>query len=814
MSFDSAGDFKEGWANAAEASRVPEPPAHRSEHYTIVSKGVGIKAKIKRKDFREKYPDSDALYKKAYQQMDNDQLRANFKSKDKNVLAAMAIATQRVAEENGITPENLSDLDAKLLENSNFEQHLSDAQAEIENGTIATNKPETLLIWEAEYKQQKKHNRPTAKVASHSVIVKCKKELKCELAAFSIKIENTRDADLFTKTLDVAKRAGTIKALLEKCEVSEVSADGTLDLYPDTAPAQIHLISSRLNFNKVHATITASGSCDHGKADICPSIKLTSDKVKLDKSAGGGLSVEKGHADPVFKTLLLRPKKSNLISDWKSFVELLKQNDEIHSPATYHISVLSHSPGSPYTGYQSALKVYPFSQLAFTALIEFGAKPSVSISTLIRQDDNDTRFGYSGSPEQFLSDLTQTTWLMPAFTTMGLLFRVIGALSVDADEDAEDLDHCIDTDAEPESELNEVNEDSGPQLQTPVLNMAYRRTLVNLAQYSGVDWKEEIYLSASPLLKWQREINLINLLCKVSLSAVTLGASDAAQGAKRGTDTLLTHLGVKEHIMSSFENAKVFFRQIAKDIKKATVGDGEIPSVFAGEGTPTKTTVECKLLINAAIENDNPGAGLVYSREPGGEWAWDRENTSIYGGANFQVSGKVSSDLNILKTIGFGSAIDEVGGTLNIQSADGTGEVRFALNMTADPGKQYRAHEEISKDGKIDNPKVKDELETAEGEAPQGSPFACSFNWIFSGIGIYLEAYITIAEKSNETDDRREQRQSTSRNTTRSMAGGSCGLSGTSSLGKKKRISFQVLKARESKPRTWVLPLDKIVNKK
>ncbi len=199
----------------------------------------------------------------------------------------------------------------------------------------------------------------------------------------------------------------------------------------------------------------------------------------------------------------------------------------------------------------------------------------------------------------------------------------------------------------------------------------------------------------------------------------------------------------------------------------------------------------------------------MWSREPNEPWQFDKSSTSIYGGGNFQLTGSINSDLKILKTIAFGSGIDSAGANLNIQSADATGEVRLAVNLSADPGKQYRAHEAFTKDAQPDNTNVKDELGKATGEVPQGSPFACSFSVLFSGIGVYLEAFIVVATKGTETDGERAISQASSRRETDDDAIDDDDID----IGKelKKRISFQVMKARASKAKTWVLPFDKII---
>ncbi len=199
----------------------------------------------------------------------------------------------------------------------------------------------------------------------------------------------------------------------------------------------------------------------------------------------------------------------------------------------------------------------------------------------------------------------------------------------------------------------------------------------------------------------------------------------------------------------------------------------------------------------------------MWSREPNEPWQFDRSSTSIYGGGNFQLTGSINSDLKILKTIGFGSGIDSAGVNLNIQSADATGEVRLAVNLSADPGKQYRAHKTFTQDGQPNNAVAKDELDGATGEAPQSSPFACSFSVLFSGIGVYLEAFIVVAGEANETKDEKAISQAPSRRETDDDAIDDDDID----IGKelKKRISFQVMKARASKAKTWILPFDKII---
>ncbi len=786
-----------------------------SRYYILNAVGIDT---IGARAFNKKYPDAGRLYSDIYNALDDEQIKSKFVSRNREEAAAAIVASKRMAEENRSltnTRNGHGKQQQKVIANAKFKAHYLAALKDIQKNQLDISDPVALAAFNKKSIKKDKSPTPQPRLAAHTVVQLCNRELKCELQSFKIDINKSSEDDPLAVVLDFSPRSGQTQAHLNKpIVIDKDSGKISIDLFSDKCPAEVHVISGKLKYYRSVATITSAGSCDHGKANICPTVKVICDHTKFAKAVTrplGTHTLEEGHGDKAFKKLHLMPRTRKKLGDWQSLVAILKSDTSALNPASYHVSARSHRPGAPFTGYQTLLQVYPFTLIAFTAAVTLGKEPSVKVSALARLDDQDINIEHSDSPIEFLKTLTEHSWLLTSLGALNLLVKGFSLLNRGVDDEVVDIDAGIDGQSLEEAHVAD-DENTDAALQPVQLNLAYRRILKTLPNANGVGFYEEVFLSGSPLLKYQKSVNLINLLCKSSLSAMTMGAS-----------TLASQWGVTEFLLDSFNNAKTLFRQIANNIAQQFVSDEDIPAVLCGEASAegdaeVTTKVACTLAINVAVENDNPGAGLVWSREPNEPWQFDRSSTSIYGGGNFQLTGSINSDLKILKTIGFGSGIDSAGVNLNIQSADATGEVRLAVNLSADPNKQYRAHKTFTQDGQPNNAVAKDELDGATGEAPQSSPFACSFSVLFSGIGVYLEAFIVVAEKSAETEDQEDI----------SHASSNSGIEDEFTddeftddeftdddidIGKelKKRISFQVMKARASKAKTWVLPFDKII---
>ncbi|WP_096087034.1 hypothetical protein [Agaribacterium haliotis] len=763
-----------------------------------ILEAAGLHTTASRRSFKKQYPDAGKLYSDTYNALDDQKLKQKFTSNNKEESAAAIIASKRMAEKNRSfvnASETSGKHQQKIIANATFEEEYKAALKEIKQNQIDTSDPVALAAFSKNDLKQSKSQTAQPKTASHSVVSKCKKELKCELSTFSINLENVSDEAPFTIVDNFfEKRSGkTQEHLTEETPIDDRPAP-SLDLFKDDCPSEYHIITGKLKYFRAQAMIKASGSCDHGQENICPTVKVICQEAKF---SGGKNELEVGHGDKALKQLNLIPKTLGSVDDWATFLRLLKKQEDAITPANYHFSVRSHQKNAPYTGYQTLVKAYPFTLMAFTTSLTFGKNPEAKISALARLDDHDKTISFSTTPKEALNDLTGTSWLYKTLRTLHLISKGFSALGGSDDGEIIDVDNAIDTDTE--EHLKNQESDSVDARNLPVqIHLSYRRILKALPDNSGVGFKQEFFIAGSPLLKYQKDIDLIRLLCKTSLSAASLGASD-----------LINYLGVSELIEASFNNAKIFFKQVAKDIKQEEVADEEVAETLEGDNGGS-TSVKCILSCSLAIETDNPGAGLVFKKEPGQNLQWDKKSTSIYGGGNFQVSGEVSSDLKIFKSIGFGSLVDKIGANLNIQSADSTGEVRLAFNLTADPGEANRIYDNEKKEGRTDIEKADDELENASGQVPVGSPAGCSLSLLFSGIGIYIEAYITTAEDQSETDvaDTEQARQPGRRR----QAVNEADTSNQASKQVKKRISFQVMKARESKAKSWQLPFDKFTN--
>ena len=765
---------------------------------------AGINTAASRRQFRKNNPDAVKLYEDTYFALDDEKLQKKFVSNNEKEVAAALIASQRMAEEHPAFVKTPGSQIQRTIANAKFEQHYQEALEDIEKNRVDTSKPSELAKFDvSQLNKSNKSPKATPRINSHEITVGCQKK-QCELSAFDIEITASKHSDplvdFFKFSFEKIKRSKKLNEQLDKpIDISEDNP--TIDVFnakPGIQEATI--IGGALGYFARSLKITASGSCAVGKDDECPTVKVICDETKFDRIAGSGgtHSLELNNVDKKLKDLRLYPKSpAKPGNDWNGFVNLLNSYKDLEAPAKYHLSIRSHNPSAPYSGYEALINVYRPIILSFSTTIELvkWKKPKAKVNFKGRLDNEEIAASADLTAQDVLSSLTSYNWLLKFLTRVAKIKYGFDLLGRDEGE----IDATIDSAEEaspPESD------DSDWELQNPMIHFAYRRILTTLENGSGVGYKEEFFMAASPFFTYSKKVDVIKLIWGASLDFATGGGYTVAKTTSRG---------IKQLIAESFPNVYEFFRQVTKDVKnKLNIEDKEVDEVVG-------TKVKCVAEFSGAIETDNPGAGIVFMREPNKGWEPDLESTSIYGGINAQITGEVSSDLKLLKIIGFGSAIDSAGIKLQVISADNTAPVRFAVNISGLSKEKDRLLTEAetakfsADEAESSEPKAtKDEMEGATGEEPSQLGIYASF--LFTGVGIYIDAYIVIAKDTTSTDyENKAQKQSENRGrrTTREE-GSNTADPGESNKSVRKRMSFQIMKERESPIKAWKIPLDKV----
>ena len=279
----------------------------------------------------------------------------------------------------------------------------------------------------------------------------------------------------------------------------------------------------------------------------------------------------------------------------------------------------------------------------------------------------------------------------------------LGATDTTEDDACEYEEAILNANNEPTSENIKVV--GGAKFKAPSINFSYitkKTNPINSAgkpDFSQVGYDKSIFISASPLFKYENEINILNYLYRTSvniaLDIATCGSSFLARKTMKA-------LGIEENVTKSCKNfAALMINSAVKakkqcDIfKKASESDIAAAEIQAEvdetseedvcEYIGSKESIKCMLTLSAAVETDDPAAGLVWTKRAGeDEFKFDHDSSSIYAGVNAQISGELSVDLQILKTVGFGKHMPDAGGggvRGTVQSADRTGESRLYANL-------------------------------------------------------------------------------------------------------------------------------------
>ncbi len=770
----SSGDYLEAMAeNTAAHNREMEQmnKAHKTQNNPLLKK-AGLKPQ-RRKAFRKKNPDADAIYNQTYQQMDDVELRKQFASDDKKVIAAMAIATQRLAKNNQINADNIDQLDSQLI-NDNFKAHYEEALKDIDEGLVDINgAPEKFLalscVDEIDKKKEEqrinKKSKASGKVNLVETVVKCKTKT-CRLTEFQLKLAPPRDgagssslADLWVKPDERAR--SDMNEKLDAAVSQDESSSGLIANILESTEAvdSFHFTGGYLNFFQRNFEVAVKGECGFGDDAHCPTVDIECSESHIDKLKKH--SHQFRNTDSGLKNLRLNPPEFTMDSDEdsvKKIIRLLQPKMVNQAPAGYSLSLTSCSDSGVemYSGFNPEIYIHQAMSAKMSVTLEYNLTKSKMIPGIefAGRFDN-TDYKVSLDPQSLvkdarsaISDLFDQNVVVEGLLKAGKVYHKLFDLGK-TDEEAGDETPTEPNDAascEVVQESSSASTDA--KFLSPKLNLSYLIKKVNRPDlnYSQIGYDQSIFLSASPLMKLEKEICLFNLLWRKSIrgsiAIISAGTSEAALYA-------LNKIDVDQNIQNTFKHFVIFMKSaVVSAAKESAVYQKmmgsertyekmaeEIDKVTDEEATEycakkSQRTLACKLKFSVAAETDDPEAGLVLSKKSGEDkFTCDKEKSTIYAGINAKLEGEMSSDLKIIKALGFGSSLYDGGGIRGeILSADRSGESRLGYTIGYNP--------EVKSEGKV----------IAQGEG-------LCYQRFYSGLSVYIEAFVWFTKSETGAEE-------------------------------------------------------------
>ena len=677
------------------------------------------------KKFKKKDAKSYEIHQKAYNQLDDADMRERFDSKNKTVVAAMAIATLRIAEE-GKLDKKFNNNKHKDFVKADFNEHYQTALQDIEDGHIDIKSPKKFLseksIAKIDDKKDKAALDKALTTSKKSLLVEstvgCQKK-ECKLTKFKIiKIENLNDASEKLMLAGANRIIDGINKILDKSIEPKTIAQNEINITDIeglcSGSDNFHFVGGNDDQFQTNFKIIAKGKCGHGEDSNCPSVKIETEDANIADLKTK--SHEFKNTDTKLNQLRLNPSgigKDKGETTAKYIYSLLKEKDIFKTRAEYSLFLNSCSGSGvqTYGDFAPTMTIHqPSIKKAALGLSYNLEKKSlaISIAASVRQDASTFDYTLSAAeindPAGVIKQFLGSGLVVKALLNTGKVFgNLVDLGKTDkVDDDIGEYEQCI-------AEANQPVE-SGYKWQSPKINLSYIRKKANLVTsntndtriYSDIGYDQSWFISASPLFKYQNDINLMNLFWreskKFAIDVATGGLSIVARKTIKA-------LGIEENVINSCKNYAALMKnsvvsaakqcekfknasseeinadEIQSDIDKVT--DEEVSDHAA---TKSSTSVTCTLSLSAAAETDDPAAGLVMTKLAGQDnFTFDQKSSSIYAGINAQVDAKLTADLQILKSVGFGKYLPNAtsGGIQgSAKSADKTGESRFGLTFS------------------------------------------------------------------------------------------------------------------------------------
>ncbi|PKG83068.1 hypothetical protein CXF85_12025 [Colwellia sp. 75C3] len=779
------------------------------------------------KKFKKKDAKSYEIHQKAYNQLNDTDMRERFDSESKTVVAAMAIATLRIAEE-GKLDKKFNNEQHKDIVKSSFNKHYDTALQDIKDGHVDIKTPKKFLseksIVKIDNEKEKAAIDKALTASGKSPLIEstvgCQKKV-CKLTKFKIiKIENLNDGSEKLLLAGANRVIDGINKILDKSIEPKTIAQNEIHITDieklSAGEDSFHFVGGHESQFQTNFKIIAEGKCGYGEDSNCPTVEVESEDTTI-----ADLKKKKHdfkNTDPKLAQLRLNP--SSITKDkGESTVEyiysVLKEKDAFKTRAEYNLFLNSCSSSGvqTYGDFAPLITIHQASikKLALSLSYNLETKGlDVKISASVRQDT--ATYEYSLSAEDIsdhdaaVKKFLGGSVVVKAILNAGKVFdKLIDLGKTDkVEEDIGEYEECIIEANKPVA--------SGYKWQAPCINLSYIRKKANLVTsdtndkrvYSDIGYDQSWFISASPLFKYQNDINLLNIFWresrKLALRVATGGLSDVARYTIKG-------LGIEENVVNScknyvalMKNSVVSAAKQCEKFKSATVDEinaeeiqSDLDSVTDEEvsehaATKSSTSVTCNLSLSAAAETDDPAAGLVMTKLAGqSKFSFDHKSSSIYAGINAQVDAKLTADLQILKSVGFGKYLPTaLGGGIqgSAKSADKTGESRLGLtfNYLKEP----------------------DEDTGTSG---------LSYQLFYSGLSVFIEAFIwfgkSVARQNNEDEAKIAEAEKKPRR--RGDDVGKVAVPTTDTADnkvekKKTLINFCLFKARESE----VKPIKKI----